>query len=63
MAVTAEGVETERQFQMLRKAGVEYAQGFLFARPVPQARFMAEFAAPLRAEAVPAARAAGGRAG
>ena len=63
MAVTAEGVETEHQFQMLRKAGVEYAQGFLFARPVPQARFMAEFAAPLAAAATPAARAAGGRAG
>ncbi|WP_024516151.1 EAL domain-containing protein [Bradyrhizobium sp. Tv2a-2] len=61
MAVTAEGVETEHQFQMLRKAGVEYAQGFLFARPVPQARFMAEFAAPLRAAVVPATRAAGGR--
>ena len=63
MAVTAEGVETEHQFQMLRKSGVEYAQGFLFARPVPQARFMAEFAAPLRSATVPAARAAGGRPG
>ena len=63
MAVTAEGVETEHQFQMLRKSGVEYAQGFLFAPPVPQARFMAEFAAPLRRAAVPPARAAGGRAG
>jgi diguanylate cyclase (GGDEF)-like protein len=63
MAVTAEGVETEHQFQMLRKAGVEYAQGFLFARPVPQPRFMAEFAAPLRVGAVPGARVSGGRAG
>jgi diguanylate cyclase (GGDEF)-like protein len=63
MAVTAEGVETEQQFQMLRRAGVEYAQGFLFAQPVPLARFMAEFAAPLRAGAVQPARAAGSRVG
>jgi diguanylate cyclase (GGDEF)-like protein len=63
MAVTAEGVETEHQFQMLRKAGVEYAQGFLFAQPVPQARFMAEFAAPLSARAAQPARAAGGMVG
>ena len=61
IAVTAEGVETEHQFQMLRNAGVEYAQGYLFARPVPLGRFMAEFAAPLTAEA-PAARAAGSKA-
>jgi diguanylate cyclase (GGDEF)-like protein len=63
IAVTGEGVETEQQFQMLRKAGVEFAQGFLFARPVPQPRFIAEFAMPLRAETMPAARVAGGRAG
>jgi diguanylate cyclase (GGDEF)-like protein len=63
MAVTAEGVETEHQFQMLRKAGVEYAQGYLFARPLPLARFMTEFAAPLRAAAALPARAAGGRVG
>jgi EAL domain-containing protein (putative c-di-GMP-specific phosphodiesterase class I) len=47
IAVTAEGVETERQFQFLRNAGVECAQGRLFGEPVPAPRFAAEnFAMP-----------------
>src|SRR5205807_2083998 len=32
--VVAEGVETEAQLQQLRLAGCDYAQGFLFSRPV-----------------------------
>jgi diguanylate cyclase (GGDEF)-like protein/PAS domain S-box-containing protein len=35
MVVTAEGVETEHQFELLRAAGVHQVQGFLFGRPVP----------------------------
>jgi EAL domain-containing protein (putative c-di-GMP-specific phosphodiesterase class I) len=35
MAVTAEGVETAEQFEMLRTLGVNFAQGYLLGRPVP----------------------------
>ena len=35
MKTVAEGVETEQQFQLLRVAGVDFVQGFLFDRPCP----------------------------
>jgi EAL domain-containing protein (putative c-di-GMP-specific phosphodiesterase class I) len=35
MVVTAEGVETKQQFQLLRAAGVDQVQGDFFARPSP----------------------------
>jgi len=35
MAVTAEGVETNEQFERLRALGVNFAQGYLLGRPVP----------------------------
>ena len=34
---TVEGIETERQFEYMREAGVNLAQGYLFSRPVPAA--------------------------
>jgi diguanylate cyclase (GGDEF)-like protein len=37
MTVVAEGVETERQAAMARALGCVAAQGFLFARPMPEA--------------------------
>jgi diguanylate cyclase (GGDEF)-like protein/PAS domain S-box-containing protein len=35
MLTTAEGVETEQQFSVLRGMGVDLAQGYLFGRPCP----------------------------
>ncbi len=37
LEVVAEGVETEQQLDVLRELDCDYAQGFLFSRPVPAA--------------------------
>ncbi len=34
--VVAEGIETWQQLEILRNMGCTYAQGFLFAKPVPR---------------------------
>src|SRR5690606_14256151 len=35
LQTVAEGVETEQQWRILRDAGCDLLQGFLFSRPVP----------------------------
>lgn len=41
LKVIAEGVENRKQSELLRSAGCDYAQGFLFSRPVPAGQFEA----------------------
>ncbi|MGO4469519.1 putative bifunctional diguanylate cyclase/phosphodiesterase, partial [Pseudoduganella sp. RAF53_2] len=47
LSIVAEGVETEEQYELLRKQGCQYAQGYLFSKPVlgVRAQLMLERAA------------------
>ncbi len=43
LRVIAEGVETEWQYTVLRAAGIQYAQGYYFSRPINAERFKEYF--------------------
>jgi diguanylate cyclase (GGDEF)-like protein len=56
MRVVAEGVEDAEQLRFLRRVGVDEAQGYLLARPLPAADVVPVLAAALAEEAVPMPR-------
>ncbi|MBB1485373.1 EAL domain-containing protein [Oceanospirillum sediminis] len=39
MTVVAEGIETSQEMELVKQMGVDYAQGYYFARPMPMDRF------------------------
>ena len=43
LEVVAEGVETERQLEVLQRLGCDFAQGYLFSRPVSAAELIDTF--------------------
>lgn len=45
MKTVAEGVETQDQVDVLQQAGVDYIQGFVYARPVPAKSFVSALSA------------------
>ena len=40
ISVVAEGIETEEEVSVLQKLGCNYAQGYFFGRPMPEAEFL-----------------------
>lgn len=40
MKIVAEGIETEEQKELMEQSGVEYLQGYLFSKPVPEEAFV-----------------------
>ena len=48
LQVVAEGVETEAQLNLLKAAGCDYAQGYIYAHPMPAAQMTAMARGPAR---------------
>jgi len=46
LQVVAEGVETEQQLEVLQRLRCDFAQGYLFSRPVPATQLLSDFTIP-----------------
>jgi diguanylate cyclase (GGDEF)-like protein len=58
ISVTAEGIETELQLEYVRSMGIDFAQGYLFGRPVSYCQFKCATALPDDRSRVPQTAAA-----
>ena len=45
--VICEGVETKEQAEMLMEIGCNYAQGFLYSKPIPMGEFIEKYNVPI----------------
>jgi|GEM_PF-5565241 len=43
LEVIAEGIETEKQYEILKSMGCDYGQGYLFSKPLPASEFELKF--------------------
>lgn len=48
VGLIAEGVETERQLERVRRSGIRFAQGYLFSRPLDLDSILSHLATPVR---------------
>jgi diguanylate cyclase (GGDEF)-like protein len=56
LSVVAEGVETEQQLQFLQERGCDFAQGFLFSKPMPVDKFTEYMKSSLNKQVLPESR-------
>lgn len=40
LKIVSEGIETEKQYQVMKDLGINYIQGYYFSKPLPEAEFL-----------------------